>query len=55
MVQKFKTVERYTGNSSLSWVAGHINPAIAYFQSFLGGVSGQEPTCQRRLDVRDMG
>ena len=46
---------KWIGNSSLSWVAGHSNPPMAYFQSFLGGASGQEPTCQRRLDVRDMG
>ena len=43
------------GNSGLSWVAGHINPSIAYSQSFLDGASGQEPTCRRSLDVRDMG
>ena len=46
---------KWIGNSGLSWVAGRINPSIAYFQSFLDGTNGQEPTCRCSLDVRDMG
>ena len=41
--------------SELQLLICNSNPPMAYFQSFLGGASGQEPTCQRRLDVRDMG